>query len=395
MSNRTLKDARQRGNVREDHWRAITAIEDEYRHDLAVHLYLTYLQHQVNPFFPLRTWALWPQDPENTTDPGLASKYSDIIVDELFRFMDDFPEGEISKRTPPLHIEGRVIEGDELLHAYKRSRRDLWVVPKTTASNRKSLLVNEIHAVIQRKIHEKAQRLLDKQREELGVQRDQIAVDANPEIARQLALRLANKLTRLQGKLAKHPVRSNIKPRNWQDVLIANMLVHDPCEKPQVASYKRSYEKARAFFTEPFKYEYDENLFDGEVPEFNVEDHLQAIEDGDWTPPVCLVDTYDLKNDTYSKVLVQPWVTKKEGIRLLKEQRKEMEYKENLFIKLWDLAATQALLSWNRSDHDGRYLVNNGVMSGERSEMAKERQDALNRYGVALDLNDFYLTFRS
>lgn len=54
-------------------------IEDEFRHDLAVHLYSAFLTKQKHFLFPPERWALWPLSILDVPDPNPGAKY----VDEL------------------------------------------------------------------------------------------------------------------------------------------------------------------------------------------------------------------------------------------------------------------------------------------------------------------------
>ncbi|KAL7666397.1 Rrn9 domain-containing protein [[Candida] zeylanoides] len=56
----------------------LEAIEDEYTHDLALHLYSAHLLHRRDFSFPGRHWASWPLPWSEVPDPGTARRYASI-----------------------------------------------------------------------------------------------------------------------------------------------------------------------------------------------------------------------------------------------------------------------------------------------------------------------------
>lgn len=51
--------------------------EDDYKHDLSIHLYSTYLMHQMDSLFPHRSWACWPKPQDDVPDPKTTQLYTD------------------------------------------------------------------------------------------------------------------------------------------------------------------------------------------------------------------------------------------------------------------------------------------------------------------------------
>ncbi|CDR39001.1 CYFA0S02e10396g1_1 [Cyberlindnera fabianii] len=61
--------------LRRDARQVLKELEDEYRHDLGVHLYSTHLLHLMNPKFPYRGYAAWPLAADTVPDPGNLNKF--------------------------------------------------------------------------------------------------------------------------------------------------------------------------------------------------------------------------------------------------------------------------------------------------------------------------------
>ncbi|KAK6462678.1 hypothetical protein DFJ63DRAFT_169383 [Scheffersomyces coipomensis] len=63
-------------------------IEDEFRRDLAIHLYSIVLLKRINPNFPRSTWGNWPLSFQDVPIPNNCLKYEDDIVDSDY-FVND------------------------------------------------------------------------------------------------------------------------------------------------------------------------------------------------------------------------------------------------------------------------------------------------------------------
>lgn len=57
----------------------IDLIEEDFRHDLGVHLYSTVLMNQINPLFPRKKWQLWPLTADQVPIPRGSTSYSDLV----------------------------------------------------------------------------------------------------------------------------------------------------------------------------------------------------------------------------------------------------------------------------------------------------------------------------
>lgn len=61
----------------------INDLEDDFRHDLAVHLYSSVLLRKLDPGFPQAIWYRWPLDVDSVPDPRSSKIYSDPVTMEL------------------------------------------------------------------------------------------------------------------------------------------------------------------------------------------------------------------------------------------------------------------------------------------------------------------------
>lgn len=88
-------------------------LEDDFRHDLSLHLYSAFLLHLENTSFPPKRWTAWPLPYDKVPDPKTAALY----VDEKNPFAQRLPSTrKVPKRDsedgkPPLpHWEYQVLE---------------------------------------------------------------------------------------------------------------------------------------------------------------------------------------------------------------------------------------------------------------------------------------------
>lgn len=66
----------------------ILLLEEEFRHDLSVHLYSAVLLNQINPKFPNLGWTRWPLDASKVPDPRITAVYHDSYGKELVPEVD-------------------------------------------------------------------------------------------------------------------------------------------------------------------------------------------------------------------------------------------------------------------------------------------------------------------
>lgn len=325
------------GLEKRDFNQILNALEDNYRHDLAVHLYLTFLSHRINPHFPDQKWASWPLHKSELPDLASYNRYEDQIEEELvedtLKIPAIAPETHESIPVTKARVDDLFSEKQHILVTCKNS--------SPTGPN--ALLLNELQALVQRKIN---------QRSRLGTREGvQITVDENNELTRQMALKLANKLQGLLEKLAK-PNYSDSKG-TWQDVHLQALMFRDHGKRPGIDSEKKSYARSKRLFRNVnFNYEYsldqyrlaNEEETDSDV-EFEVNHHLQAL---------------DTHKQSKRRRVITP------SIDILKKAKEREEYKDNVFAKLCSEAENALNFSWEKSDRLTDYSASESYLSTER-----------------------------
>lgn len=348
-------------------------LENIHRHDLAVHLYLAHLLHRVNPLFPAEKWASWPQ--KIATDPTVYEDYTDSIIGPQNDFVtisvnEDLP---VSDNQATLNIDSNDsgVDSDYKTVFFRSGSVKLNKLQRLK-SHPKALLVNEMHALLQRRIRRRF--ALSNPKKLSSV------IDAELPLLRDMALQMANRMGRTIARLKQQRLLSKIsaedKPfldshvyrkyykQNWQDVVTADLRSCSRAKRVELRRLRELYTKCRRLFhEESYKYEYDAADYDGDsVPEFDAEEHLAAIQ----------------ADPAYNISPLDP-------TQLLQDAKKVQAYKENFFIKLWDLAAMGQQFSYIRKDHPGHC---------EQDHLAFEDDEKLQvlwRNGLAED--DFTLDF--
>lgn len=241
----------------QEYLRILDTLEEEYRSDLGIHLYSTFLLHRLNYIFPRRNWSSWPLPKDEVPDASSAKRYEDIIVDDTFKansghsMLTGSDNGPVENTTdlhssstngtnpsknvkmlydetqvapedletsPTRPLTQNVLESDEsdlefgLQSSFQEMLSDnesdtethtdtvpadtvkvVSVATKEKMANPKASLMNEIGVLIEKKIHE---RLL-KQNALVEVSTD---IYKSP-VAKELTKRLANKTSKLVGGL--------------------------------------------------------------------------------------------------------------------------------------------------------------------------------------------------
>ena len=157
----------------------LNSLEDEYRHDLSIHLYSTFLFHQINPLFPRRNWASWPLPFERVPDPQSSKTFvdSEICIDQ-FDDIDhetnvnreinlDITKQELTDDEDESEDNGdyeEITTKDEVIPENKHQRymRIRSVATRETLSNSKVDIMIELHALLEKKIHDKLKAVADK-----------------------------------------------------------------------------------------------------------------------------------------------------------------------------------------------------------------------------------------
>lgn len=312
-------------------------LEDEHRHDLAVHLYLAYLLHRVNPSFPQSKWASWPM--ASSKVPEVPDIYEDTLEDQ-------------KSLLPTSHVSAEPLD-EQLAMSFKRSLLGITVEKKRLRDLPNAVLLNAINDIVEQKIKQK---LASK-----GLSPNP---NFNRSLNRALSLKIADRASRTLWRLERRNSYRNKKTllNTWQDVQIANMLGRSKQDRAPVASYRRSYEQARALFMERRKhYQYDESLYGSDAesdsdtdpnfvmtaPEFDIEHHLDAIkQEGTMR--------FSTNTDPSAELNVH---------------KRAFEEKESIFAAFWNEAAAASQLSY-ASDNSNSYKIHGGPL-------AKEREDTL------------------
>lgn len=355
-------------------------LETTQRHDLAVHLYLTHLLHRVNPLFPLEKWALWPQ--KTVIDPSVLEDFED----GLLGLQNDYNESDVqlnSQDIPQTHVEGsnNASESDSGVDS---DFKTLFFRPTAGAVRLRKLhrrklhakasLVNEMHALVQKRI---AQKLASKHPHLATT-----PIDADLPVLRHMALQMANRMGRVVEKIKQQRNMAKLSSgdkqylepatyrrfykQNWQDVVTADLRSDDRSSLVDVKRLRELYTKCRKLFHEvQYKYEYDPAEYgdDESVPDFELTEHLEAIQ----------------KDSEYGLLPL-------DALRILRDRKKLEALKEELFINLWNQAGEARQLSYKREDNPG--------YGGDPAltEMEEEVTKALYKNGLRPD--DFELPFK-
>lgn len=313
----------------------INTLEDNFRHDLAVHLYLTFLSHRVNPGFPGAKWASWPVAETELPDLMGQNEYEDLVEAGLF-------EDETEEAMLPVHdVHPISLKKEVQLFSKNRvsveSRSSRKTKPKT-------LLFNELHALIQQKIHRKVQLQLKD-----GVE---LSLDDDNELTRQMALKLANRLHGVLEKISR--LQYSGAQRNWQDVLLASVLMREHGEAINIETQRKAYSKAKRIFRDiKFNYEYSLDHYDIPTEEnntvpFDVNHHLEALNEQE-------------KSGGKKRRTITP------PTQALANMAKQEEHKESVFNKLCTDAENALHLSWNQDERIGEFKAGLDLWASERA----------------------------
>lgn len=341
---------------RSDFEDTINALETRHRHDLSVHLYLTFLLHHVNPLFPASQWASWPQPPSTVLDPQMNTDAEDFVVaDHIYDDTEDkFYFDASNNATGPRGV--RLVQLDhhpELVPMhYKRQKLSS---PKVT-------IVNEIHFLLQRRIRQHLSRT--------SAVKGAITLEDDSQLLQSTATRLANRMGKVLDMLADQPRKQHqtsdgeyiTDKGTWQDVAIANLYYEKLNSLVDLESHKRLYLKMRKVFTNVhFPYEYDPEIYEDEatgtqeeVPEFDVVENLKAIEEQGLAPT-----GFGLALDH------------------LKQREKNQDCKERIFLALMDQAVREKQLLHASAERErpkslGIYEPRGGLFKERRKRVFKQ-----------------------
>lgn len=231
--------------------KVVANIEEDYRHDLAVHLYQAHLLHQVNLFFPARLWTAWPLPRNRMVDPMVEKTYEDLAFEP--EKLGTLAESESSPNSigsdSPSNARQLMTRPHEGLYVNIRSGH-------SKPSDPRAALRNEIFFMLQRKIRSRG-----------GDE------DAHLLFLKNAAVALSSKVEKILERMEGSSVS-----RNWQDIMINMVLAQDSRTKPEIADNLRVYAKLHTFFSNAYSHEYDPAHFEnGQAPPFNVRDHLLSL----------------------------------------------------------------------------------------------------------------------
>lgn len=299
--------------------KVVANIEEDYRHDLAVHLYQAHLLHQVNLSFPARIWTAWPLPRNRMVDPMVEKTYEGLPFEpEMSRTLAGSEAAPIGPDFPSdaRHLMTRPHEG---LYVNVRSGH-------SKPSDPQAALRNEIFFMLQRKIRSRG-----------GDE------DANQQFIKNAAVALTSKVEKILERMEGPPI-----PRNWQDIMINMVLAQDSSTKPEIAESLRVYAKLHAFFSKAYSHEYDLVHFaNGRAPPFNVRDHLLSLR-----------RSADLRPEHQ---------VGKSPMAELRQFQMQMKTKQKVFYEAVDNAAARRQLSYDPNDlPKQKYNPRNGDLRGLR-----------------------------
>ncbi|CCE83377.1 Piso0_003952 [Millerozyma farinosa CBS 7064] len=284
------------------------AIEDEYRHDLAIHLYSSFLLHKVNPMFPRRNWASWPLPLGDIPEPSGVNQYEDGDILDTVQFKAPYIEAEAdtdADHTPAIDGSDSGLERSSSIESSTSSPRDASAssgLAEAALENGRHNLMIEIIALLQRTIRKKA---LARQ----GSHKTAPVLEPNPTLLLEAARTICSRIDGTFNKLAstqnhRRNVKESEKPSvrllTWQDVLLAALDSHNELENGKdIDGYIKAYKKCeRLFSLVNYKYEYNDNSEDSDssseeyidslsenipanndgIPNFTAENHLEVVE---------------------------------------------------------------------------------------------------------------------
>lgn len=379
----------------------LNSIEDEYRHDLSLHLYSTFLFHQINPLFPRRNWSSWPLPFDRVPDPRTSKLFvdSEFSKDQLedighgaqpekenanieqLTDTEDESEDEASNATD-------ISEEEHDTTSQRPYMRIRSVATQETLSNSKVDIMIELHALLEKKIHEKLKNVAHERSLTMSS-------DISSNLTKEVCKKVANKVDQLVNNIINFQKQSNIRlssdrpyPRllNWQDILLAGLDVDESHDKIlDTERHSNLYHKLDKLFNNPsYPYEYDtetdtETVLDEELvsnvnkkPKFNYLDYLSRVE------------------ETHSGIINYSNFKS----RVLKNRNLEnrlQELKKLIYMGKLNLQSKYSNLSWN----DIKKRSQSGELRAPKKfrirneDKNTQREDALAHGGLQLTAEDF------
>lgn len=243
----------------------LESIEDEFRQDLAVHLYSTHLLHAINPYFPRRNWLSWPLPYSEVPDPRNLFIYSD---QPIAIYNDD--EAKTSRNVRYAGPRGASEPSEDVSKYRIRS----FSTTQKRSDSRTSLMA-EIKALVDHRIHSMihAQKL------------DRFpSPEISSDVVGKLCIEIANNLDDVLESMADIVERRNVSSDksappvrllNWQDVLLCASNTRDT--SPDL------YGRCELLFENTnYNYEYESDFDESRIQETDLDEITEEMnEDSD------------------------------------------------------------------------------------------------------------------
>lgn len=404
----------------------LNSIEDEYRHDLSLHLYSTFLFHQINPLFPRRNWASWPLPFDRVPDPRSSKTFvdSEYFIEQF----DDIDHETNVNLEKELNMRERVSTDDEdeledtgdddevsmkdeVIHENKQKRymRIRSVATKETLSNSKVDIMIELHALLEKKIHSKLNDVADKRNLTMSA-------DVSSAMTNEVCKKLANKVDHLvnsivnfqkQGKTRLSSSRPYPRLLNWQDILLAGLDVDESHMKIlDNTSHANLYQKCERIFDNPkYAYEYDDKEEEEEDEEGGEKNQTNDVPDTyvidlEQREEVATTDTlkqkfhyleYLSKVEETHRGLINYKNFKQRVLKNRNQEDKLRELKKAIFMRKLNLQSKYSNIDWSKTKkrpkiQDRRTPKKYRIQNEDKDS---QKEDALAHGGIQLTADDF------
>lgn len=292
-----------------DRKETLLELENQFRQDLAVHLYSAVLLKRIDPTFPKPRWTSWPLPDDQTPIPKSTKKYNDVPFGKesfstdidrdtldwkdidynwkiqqyelkhkpLPKFLskhkqkgDNSNKGKDKVSTTSRRINFDDMESDNLDSFEVESESEIEVSgdeiyttnwkqkiedfqETESVTNSKVELLNEIHAIIEKKIQEKISKTN-------GLT---MTSDAVTDVTKKMSKIIALKIDTTIDNLADMPLPKLIIPverKNWQNVFLASIDSFSPYQTYNTTRLQQLYDKFDNMFHQvKYNYEFEDS----------------------------------------------------------------------------------------------------------------------------------------
>lgn len=366
-------------------------LEEEYTHDLAIHLYSTHLLHQVDPIFPRQNWSSWPQPFDTVPDPKTVTTY---IHDNPFNFENGETEEEYTRT--------------KLFHGVK--------VQERITSPEQDLKL-ELKALIERKIYSKVHQQLKKNKGKPAVKNLVPVVEIKDYLIQSMVDKLTVQVedvldTLVETRLVAATRRHGKRLMNWLDVLLAKLNVDiENNENVDVTWYRDLYARLTELFAYQYKFEYEESLVYVRDTDINGEEDdeeadsstYETPEEGDdndsddLVVPVFDYDTFVDEINSKKRRLPDSRSQLSYQHYKIRTQRKKASYetgmqaKRQTFLKTLEVRERLQALSWENKFNIPRKKLKATRHIPESFDISQQEKRALAVSSLAID-EDTYIT---